>query len=112
MDLPPPILAEGRTEPRDGWFQTWRDDSATDGIFWKQGYKMGRAWQYWDGRWMWVSWCRHGGHGLVATKEEAKRMIEEKADLANMSISCMPARDHRAANRQFKVARTYWREAG
>lgn len=56
-------------------------------------------------------WCRHGAHCLVATKEEAKRMIEEKADLANMSISCMPARERRAANRQFKVARPYWKEA-
>ena len=97
---------------KSGWFQTWPQDSATDGMFWKQGYKMGRVWQDWNGRWMWVSWCQRGGHGFVDTKDEAKRIVEDKADLTRMTISCMPARDHQQANEQFKVARTYWREIG
>lgn len=107
--VPPPIIEEGRSEPRQGWFRTWTTESEADGIYWLAGYKMGRAWLYHDERWMWVSWCRHGGHGLVDSKDEAKRMVEAQADLTNMSISCMPGKDHRDYWPRFEVARAYWK---
>lgn len=71
---------------RDGWHRTWPDRD-NDGVLWRGGYKVGRAYLFDEigGRWQWFSWCGNCETGITATKDKAKVAVESRVDPARLS---------------------------
>lgn len=88
---------------KEGWFRT-RADAQDDGVFWLQGFQMGRVHPHWDLRWSWSSWCGHCEQGVEPTREAAMAHVESRADLSTMTIGCIVADDHQTRNRLFAEA--------
>ena len=78
--------SSSQTAAKDGWYRTW-PDKPDDGVFWRQGYKMGRIYRHVDDRWMWFSWCGASPSGIAATKDAAKAQVERYADLSALTVS-------------------------
>ena len=72
---------------RTGWFRTW-PERVDDGQYWIDGNRMARIYRYHDGRWRWISYTLPVRQGLVETKEEAKRIVEERADVDSLEPTC------------------------
>lgn len=78
-----------RKPQRQGWFRNPRYRDLEDGLFWQRGLKMGRVHRVPTG-WVWTSYCGDCEWGLKATKEEAKREVEKRADLRRITAQCWP----------------------
>ncbi|RKF06001.1 hypothetical protein DEM25_015740 [Oceaniradius stylonematis] len=74
---------------RRGWYRHPRHRDPDDGLFWQCRLKMGRVHRGPTG-WVWTSYCGDRAWGLKASKEEAKREVEKRADLGRITAQCWP----------------------